>query len=166
MIFYYVPHSLFSGIHTFIFSLPAAGFSRALGCRARKGPACTPRRRFGSRSGSVERDPGVQADNYRSRKHNRNFQHFGRLFLPGTLKNVPCCLNELLVNFREESSGIGRFCRLEVPTDGQQAQFRFFNRNRVNCTKQAACLVLRIILPVSIFLSKLGQLAIRWNSSL
>ena len=28
-------------------------------------------------------------------------------FLPGTLKNVPCLLNELLVNFREESGGIG-----------------------------------------------------------
>ena len=39
-----------------------------------------------------------------------------RLFLPGTLKNAPCCLNQLLVNFREEPSGIGRFCRLEVPT--------------------------------------------------
>ena len=25
--------------------------------------------------------------------------------------------------FREESSGIARFCRLEVPTDGQLAQF-------------------------------------------
>ena len=53
------------------------------------------------------------ANNYRSRKRNRIFQHFGRLFLLGTLKNVPCPLNELLVNFREESSGIRRFCRLE-----------------------------------------------------
>ena len=56
------------------------------------------------------------------------FQHFGRLFLPGTLKNVPCSLNELLVNFGEESSGIGRFCRPEVPTDGQTSQFLFFFR--------------------------------------
>ena len=67
------------------------------------------------------------------------FKHFGRLFLPGTLKNVPCPLKELMVNFREEpiNSGIGRFCRLGVPTDGQLAQFRFFHRNRVKCTKQA-----------------------------
>ena len=47
------------------------------------------------------------------------FQPFGRLFLPGTLKNVPCSLNELLVSFQEEpiSSGIGRFCRLELTDD-------------------------------------------------
>ena len=61
----------------------------------------------------------VQANYYRSRK-----QHFGILFLPEMLKNVPCSFNELLVNFREESSEIGRFCRLEVPTDGQLTQFR------------------------------------------
>ena len=60
------------------------------------------------------------------------FQHFGWLFLPGTLKNIPCCLNELLVNFREDYSGIGRFRRLEVPMDGQLAQFHFLDRNRVN----------------------------------
>ena len=42
-------------------------------------------------------------------------------FSPGDVKNVPCCLNDLLVNFREESIGICRFCRLEVPTDGQLA---------------------------------------------
>ena len=34
-------------------------------------------------------------------------------FSPGDEKNVPCPLNELLVNFREKSSGIGRFCRLK-----------------------------------------------------
>ena len=83
---------------------------------------------------------GGKANSYRSRKQTRIFQHFGRLFLPGTIQNVPCSLNELLVNFREESSGIGRFCRLEVPTDGQlAAQFRPFYRNWVNCTKQAVC---------------------------
>ena len=27
---------------------------------------------------------------------------------------------------KESSSGIGRFCRSEIPTDGQLAQFRFF----------------------------------------
>ena len=53
------------------------------------------------------------------------FQHLRRLFLQGTLKNVPGCLNELFVNFREESSGIGRFCRLEVQKDGQTTRFRF-----------------------------------------
>ena len=54
-----------------------------------------------------------EANKYRSRKQNMIFQHFGRLFLPGTFKNVPYLLNELLVNFRAQSSGIGRFCRLE-----------------------------------------------------
>ena len=37
------------------------GFSRALGCGARKGAARTPRRKWGSRSGSVARDLGVQS---------------------------------------------------------------------------------------------------------
>ena len=60
-------------------------------------------------------------------------------FFPGTLKKKPCYLNELLVNFRKEFSRIGRFCRIEVPTDGQLAQFRFFDRNKVNL--QAACFV-------------------------
>ena len=45
------------------------------------------------------------------------------------LKNVPFCLNELLVNFREEATGIRRFCKLKVPTDGLLAHFRFFYRN-------------------------------------
>ena len=40
----------------------------------------------------------------------------------GDLEKKNCSLNEILVNFREESSGIGRFCGLEVPTDGQLAQ--------------------------------------------
>ena len=75
------------------------------------------------------------------------FQHFGRPFLLGTFKNVPYRLNELIIGIGQFSRGIyfnigiGRFCRLEVPTDSQLAQFRFFYRNRVNCTKQAACLV-------------------------
>ena len=37
-------------------------------------------------------------------------------FLLKIVKNVLFCLNELLVNFREESSGIGRFFRLEIPS--------------------------------------------------
>ena len=32
------------------------------------------------------------------------FQHFGRSFIPGTLQNVPFSLNELLVNFQQEST--------------------------------------------------------------
>ena len=35
-------------------------FSRALGCEARRGAACTPRRKFGSRAGSVARALGGQ----------------------------------------------------------------------------------------------------------
>ena len=69
---------------------------------------------------------------FQNRKHES--QHFGRLFLPERLKKVPCYLNEMrvLVNFREESinGGVGQFCRLEVPTDGQLAQFRFFLSKR------------------------------------
>ena len=49
------------------------------------------------------------ADNHRSRKRNRIFQHVGRLFLPGTSENVLCSLNELLVNTRREPIGIGLF---------------------------------------------------------
>ena len=36
-------------------------FSRALGYRARLGPACTARRKFGSRTGFVARALGVQS---------------------------------------------------------------------------------------------------------
>ena len=36
-------------------------FSRALGCEARRGPACTPRRKFGSRASSAARALGVQS---------------------------------------------------------------------------------------------------------
>ena len=54
-----------------------------------------------------------EAGNYGTGKQKRGFQHFDKLFIPGTLKNVPCALNEPLVNFREESSGNGRFFRLE-----------------------------------------------------
>ena len=35
--------------------------SRALGCGARRGPVCTPRRKFGSRAGSVARALGAQS---------------------------------------------------------------------------------------------------------
>ena len=89
-----------------------------------------------------------------------------------------------LVNFRKESinSGIGRFCRLEVSTDDQLAQFRFLVetgrtiRNRwtgpvsIFWSKQGELHetghLFRIVLPVSTKKSKLGQLVIRWNSSL
>ena len=36
-------------------------FSRALGCGARRGVACTPRRKFGSRAGSMARVLGVRS---------------------------------------------------------------------------------------------------------
>ena len=100
-----------------------------------------------------------------SENKNMIFQHFGRLFLPGTLKNVPCCLNELLVIFREESinSGMVPFCSLEVPSDGQLAQLRFFLSKPIDLNEIGRLLTGRLfrIFPVSIFLSKLGQLAIR-----
>ena len=90
------------------------------------------------------------------------FKTLAGFFLPGTLKTSPAVSMSYWSFFWEESSGIGRFCRLEIHTDGQLARFRFFYRNRVNWTKQAAC----IILPVSIFLSKLCQLATLWNFEL
>ena len=74
-------------------------------------------------------------------KPKRLSQHFGRVFISGTFIIFACCLIEPWVNSREESSGIGRFFRLEVPTDGQLALFRCFYTNRVNCAKQAACFV-------------------------
>ena len=43
--------------------------------------------------------------------------------------------------FESNLVGYADFAGSEVPTDGQLAQFRFFDRNRVNCTKQAACFV-------------------------
>ena len=67
-------------------------------------------------------------------KQNRIFQHFGRLFLPGALKNIPCYLNELLVNFRKESRGIGRFCRLEFQRMANWPSFDKKNRHLQNDT--------------------------------
>ena len=78
----------------------------------------------------------LKAHNYRSRKQNRIFQPLARFFLPGTLKNVPCALNKLLVKFRAESSGIGRFCRLEFqrmanwPSFDQKIKTGIIIRNR------------------------------------
>ena len=46
-------------------------------------------------------------------KTKQDFSTLLQAFSPGDVKNVRYPLNELLVNFREESSGIGRFCRLE-----------------------------------------------------
>ena len=42
------------------FSPAPVGLSRALGCGARRRPACKTRRKFGSRAGSVARALGVQ----------------------------------------------------------------------------------------------------------
>ena len=71
---------------------------------------------------------------------NRIFQHFGRVFLPGTLKNIPCSLDALLVNFREESSGIGRFCRLEFQRMANWPTVSI-KKSKLGITKQAACFV-------------------------
>ena len=46
-------------------------------------------------------------------KTKQDFQHFDRLFLPGTLKNVPCCLNELMVNFEGNLVGLVDFAGSE-----------------------------------------------------
>ena len=43
------------------FSPAPVGLSRALGCRARRGATCTPRRKFGSRVGSMARALGVRS---------------------------------------------------------------------------------------------------------
>ena len=40
----------------------------------------------------------TKANYYRSRKQNMIFQRLGTLFLPGTLQNVPCSLNEPFFN--------------------------------------------------------------------
>ena len=47
--------------HLYAFFRRPCVFSRALGCGARRGAACTPRRKFGSRTGSVALSMGVQS---------------------------------------------------------------------------------------------------------
>ena len=50
----------------------------------------------------------TKADNtYGIGKQNRIFQHFCTLFSPGDVKKRFCSLDELLVNFREESTVVG-----------------------------------------------------------
>ena len=44
------------------------------------------------------------AEYYGRRNRTRIYQYLHRILLPGTLKNIPFCLNDLLVNFREQSS--------------------------------------------------------------
>ena len=56
------------------------------------------------------------------------FKTLAGFFLPGTLKTSPAVSMSYWSFFWEESSGIGRFCRLEIHTDGQLARFRFFYR--------------------------------------
>ena len=103
-----------------------------------------------------------KADQPRSRKQNRIFQHFRRLFLPGTLKNVPCCLNEQLSIFQRNLL-IVELADFAGSKDGQLAQVRFFietgwiTQNKPTVSYNS---------PSFDVLSKLGQLAIRWNSSL
>ena len=77
----------------------------------------------------------LQADNYRSRKQREFFNTLAGFF-PGTLKNAPCSHNEIMVKFREESGGIGRFCRLEFqrmanwPSFAQKIETGRIIRNR------------------------------------
>ena len=49
-------------------------FSCALGCGARRGPACTPRRKFWSRPGSVARAVGVQSREILASNHGVAFR--------------------------------------------------------------------------------------------
>ena len=58
LLYYHVPMCFFRDICTLL-SAACRFFSRALGCGARRGPACAPRRKFGSRLGSVARALGV-----------------------------------------------------------------------------------------------------------
>ena len=56
---YAVCTNVFGHLHAFL--RPPWVFSRALGCGARRRPACTPRSKFGSRTGSVACALGVQS---------------------------------------------------------------------------------------------------------
>ena len=47
------------------------------------------------------------------RNPKQDFSTPSQAFSPGTIKKIPCCIIELWVRFREESSAFGRFCRLE-----------------------------------------------------
>ena len=118
------------------------------------------RRKFGPWPDSVARAlrPTIIVPEHKD----RIFQHFGRLFLPGTSKCVPCYLNKLLVHFQEESIRIGRFCRLEVPTGWPTGLVSFFLSKQGELHETGR--LFRIILAVSIVWSKLGQLAIRDSS--
>ena len=53
--------SFFSRIQKFLLFTGRGSFSRALGCGARRAPACTPRCKCGSRPGSMARALGVQS---------------------------------------------------------------------------------------------------------
>ena len=59
----------------------------------------------------------------RSTKSKPAFSTPSQDFSPGDVQNIPRCLNELLVNFRDESSGAD-FGGSKFQTDGQLAQFR------------------------------------------
>ena len=111
----------------------------------------------------------------------RIFQHLRRLFRPGTIKKIPCCIIELWVRFREESSAFGRFCRLEFqrmanwpsfcPESSRIGRFcrldfqRMGNRASFDFLKIGIGRIVRNSFhPVSILKkSERGQLAIRWN---
>ena len=83
-----------------------------------------------------------EAHYYRCRKHNRIFKHFGRLFLPGTIKNVSFSLNELFVDFQEESTVAGLADFAGSNSNGwPTAPVSIKHRNWENYMKQSACFV-------------------------
>ena len=62
----------FSEHKAFLFR--SGGFSRAVGCRARRGPVCTPRCNCGSRPGPVSRALGVQRSQNLASNHRIAFR--------------------------------------------------------------------------------------------
>ena len=75
-----------------------------------------------------------EADCYRSRKQKRIFQHFGRLFFPGTIKNIPAVSMSYWSIFERNLVGLADFAGSNSngwPTGPVST----FDRNSVNCTR-------------------------------
>ena len=143
-------------------------------------PNASPKQVLGSWVYSSPREQ-PKAVNYGTGIRNRPFQHLRRPFLPGTLNNVPCCLNELLVNFERNLVGLAEFAgsnsngRPTGPvsiTVGQVAQFRSISSKigqwaiRWNSSLQNRPIPPDFSRKLTYIYSKLGQLVIRWDSSL
>ena len=65
------------------------------------------------------------------------FHHLGRLFLVGTLKNVACSLNELLVNIERNVVALADFPGSNFQRMANWSSFDEKNRNWENCTEHA-----------------------------